>query len=63
MQTLPSLSSQPAIHQRIFVIWGRVSHHGRPTASAGDMTLRNEDGNYVPGVVLDFDYWALLPRH
>ncbi len=29
---------------------------------AGDMILRGEDGKYSPGVVLDFDYWALMPR-
>ncbi|MFQ5565519.1 MAG: MaoC family dehydratase [Paracoccaceae bacterium] len=29
---------------------------------AGDMVLRGPDGRYAPGVVLDFDYWALLPR-
>jgi len=26
------------------------------------MILRGADGKYAPGVVLDFDYWALLPR-
>jgi 2-methylfumaryl-CoA hydratase len=31
-------------------------------APAGDMTLRGEDGKFAPGVVLDFDYWALMPR-
>ena len=31
-------------------------------APAGEMILRGEDGKYAPGVVLDFDYWALLPR-
>jgi 2-methylfumaryl-CoA hydratase len=31
-------------------------------APAGEMVLRGEDGRYAPGVVLDFDYWALLPR-
>ena len=24
--------------------------------------LRNDDGKYAEGVVLDFDYWALMPR-
>ena len=31
-------------------------------APAGEMILRSQDGKYAPGVVLDFDYWALLPR-
>jgi len=31
-------------------------------AAAGEMALRGEDGKYAPGVVLDFDYWALMPR-
>lgn len=26
------------------------------------MTLRGEDGTYAPGVLLDLDYWALVPR-
>jgi len=26
------------------------------------MTLRGEDGRYAPGVLLDLDYWALVPR-
>ena len=26
------------------------------------MTLRGEDGKYADGVLLDLDYWALLPR-
>jgi 2-methylfumaryl-CoA hydratase len=26
------------------------------------MTLRGEDGKHAPGVLLDLDYWALLPR-
>jgi len=29
---------------------------------AGAMALRGEDGKYAPGVVLDLDYWALMPR-
>ena len=24
--------------------------------------LRDEDGTYAPGVLLDFDYWAAIPR-
>ncbi|HSF93400.1 MAG TPA: MaoC family dehydratase [Thermohalobaculum sp.] len=35
---------------------------GLKNAPAGDMVLRGEDGKYAPGVVLDFDYWALMPR-
>jgi len=31
-------------------------------APAGAMTLRGPDGKYAPGVVLDFDCWALMPR-
>jgi 2-methylfumaryl-CoA hydratase len=31
-------------------------------APAGAMVLRGPDGKYAPGVVLDFDYWALMPR-
>jgi len=26
-----------------------------------EMTLRSEDGKYAPGVLLDLDYWALMP--
>jgi len=26
------------------------------------MTLRSEDGKYAPGVLLDLDYWALIPQ-
>ncbi len=29
---------------------------------AGAMELRGPDGRHAAGVVLDFDYWALLPR-
>ncbi len=28
----------------------------------GSMTLRGEDGRYAAGVLLDLDYWALVPR-
>ncbi len=28
---------------------------------AGDFPLRGEGGQYGGGVVLDFDYWALMP--
>ncbi|MEM1344298.1 MAG: MaoC family dehydratase [Pseudomonadota bacterium] len=29
---------------------------------AADFPLKGEDGRYDPSVVLDFDYWALIPR-
>jgi len=28
----------------------------------GSFALRGEDGKYGPGVCLDFDYWAAIPR-
>ena len=28
----------------------------------GAFALRGEDGKYAPGVLLDFDYWAAIPR-
>ncbi len=28
----------------------------------GDFALRGPDGKYAPGVCLDFDYWAAIPR-
>ncbi|MDG1826177.1 MAG: MaoC family dehydratase [Henriciella sp.] len=28
----------------------------------GDFALRGTDGKYAPGVCLDFDYWAAIPR-
>ncbi|MEL7111440.1 MAG: MaoC family dehydratase [Pseudomonadota bacterium] len=28
----------------------------------GAFALRSEDGKYAPGVCLDFDYWAAIPR-
>ncbi|MEM1276681.1 MAG: MaoC family dehydratase [Pseudomonadota bacterium] len=28
---------------------------------AGDMTLKGENGKYIENIVLDFDYWALIP--
>jgi len=31
-------------------------------APAGAMVLRGRNGKYAPGVVLDFDYWALIPK-
>jgi 2-methylfumaryl-CoA hydratase len=37
----------------------------RLVASKGrdeSMTLRGEDGKYAPGVLLDLDLWALVPR-
>lgn len=35
-----------------------VATRGRDTT----MTLRGEDGKYAPGVLLDLDYWAFIPR-
>jgi 2-methylfumaryl-CoA hydratase len=35
-----------------------VATHGRDTS----MTLRGDDGKYAPGVLLDLDYWAFVPR-
>ena len=35
-----------------------VAHKGAP----GDTTLRGEGGKYAPHVLLDLDYWALIPR-
>ncbi|MDK8872119.1 MaoC family dehydratase [Paracoccus sp. SSJ] len=35
-----------------------VAHKGR----AGDHALRGEDGKYAPQVLLDLDYWALMPK-
>ncbi len=29
---------------------------------AGEMALKGPDGKYAAGVVLDFDYWVLMPR-
>ena len=29
---------------------------------AGDFPLRGEDGRHAAGVILDLDYWALMPR-
>ena len=34
-----------------------VAHKG----PAGDLTLKREDGRYAPHVLLDLDYWALMP--
>lgn len=28
----------------------------------GDFAYKGEDGKYAPGVLLDFDYWASIPR-
>lgn len=30
--------------------------------SCAEFPLRGEDGKYAPGVLLDFDYWAAIPR-
>ncbi|WP_313351381.1 MaoC family dehydratase [Paracoccus sp. (in: a-proteobacteria)] len=35
-----------------------VAHKG----SAGDHALKGEDGKYAPQVLLDLDYWALMPK-
>ncbi|MCZ4499060.1 MAG: dehydratase [Marmoricola sp.] len=35
-----------------------VATRGRDTS----MTLRNEEGKYADGVLLDLDYWAFVPR-
>lgn len=34
-----------------------VAHKGE----RGDLTLKGEDGRYAPHVLLDLDYWALMP--
>lgn len=34
-----------------------VAHKGE----RGDLTLKREDGRYAPHVLLDLDYWALMP--
>ena len=34
-----------------------VAHKGR----AGDHALKDDAGRYLPGVLLDLDYWALMP--
>ncbi len=31
------------------------------TPDAAPLTLRDSDGKYLPGVLLDLDYWALIP--
>ncbi len=31
-------------------------------ANPNDLLLKDEDGAYDPSVVLDFDYWALIPK-
>jgi 2-methylfumaryl-CoA hydratase len=31
-------------------------------ADPNDLLLKGEDGAYDPAVVLDFDYWALIPK-
>ncbi|MEM9045636.1 MAG: MaoC family dehydratase [Pseudomonadota bacterium] len=36
-----------------------VATKNRPV---GDMNLKAESGKYTEGTVLDFDYWALIPR-
>lgn len=34
-----------------------VAHKG----AAGDFSLKDEDGKYAPHILLDLDYWALMP--
>ncbi|MEM9735766.1 MAG: hypothetical protein AAF908_04070, partial [Pseudomonadota bacterium] len=36
-----------------------VAEKNRPAA---DFPRQGADGKYAEGVVLDFDYWALIPR-
>jgi len=33
----------------------------KDTGEGAPMTLRGEDGKYAPNVLLDLDYWALIP--
>jgi 2-methylfumaryl-CoA hydratase len=30
--------------------------------AAAPFALKGMDGRYLPGVLLDLDYWALIPR-
>jgi len=30
--------------------------------ACADFPLKDQAGKYLPDVVLDFDYWALMPR-
>ena len=34
----------------------------RKNHPCSDFPLKGEDGKYHPGVLLDFDYWAAIPR-
>ncbi len=47
-----STSSVGALRLRLVATKGRDE----------SMTLKGEDGKYAPGVLLDLDYWALIPR-
>jgi 2-methylfumaryl-CoA hydratase len=49
---LPASDSVGALRLRLVATKGRDE----------SMTLRNEEGKYADGVLLDLDYWALLPR-
>ncbi|HET6521549.1 MAG TPA: hypothetical protein VFG47_17285, partial [Geminicoccaceae bacterium] len=50
---LPNRSDLGALRLRL------IATKNRPCA---DFPYRDETGKYDPGVVLEFDYWALLPR-
>jgi len=49
---LPGSGSVGALRLRLVATKGRDE----------SMTLRNDEGKYVDGVLLDLDYWALIPR-
>ena len=49
---LPGSGSVGALRLRLVATKGRDA----------SMTLRNEEGKHADGVLLDLDYWALLPR-
>ena len=34
----------------------------RPDLACADFPYKGDDGKYLPGVVLDFDYTVLVPR-
>jgi len=40
----------------------RLRTVGVKNRRATDFPLKGEDGKYAEGVVLDFDYWVLMPR-
>ena len=52
-RTLPDLQQlQGALRLRLVATKGRNE----------SMTLRSDEGKYADGVLLDLDYWALMPR-